>query len=292
MKKLISKSIGFSLNTMAVIAPHSAARIGFNLFCYPIRTKLTDKHKNFLLNAERSTLQHRGETIQWYKWGTGEHKVLMLHGWQSHTFRWKNYIESFDLTKYTVYSLDAPGHGLSTGKFMTLPLYSEVVELFLEKNGKVDTVIAHSIGSFTAIYTFHRLAHFSPANLIALAPPGEAEDFFNFYTKELGLNSKTIKLIVGYFEEQIKQTPSYFSAQKFAASLTSKGLLIHDEEDMDTSVENSKRIHSQWKNSSLVVTKGYGHNLRSEHVIRQVIDFVEESTKIESTRIANPLSVS
>lgn len=288
MKKLISKSIGFSLNTLANIAPRKAARMGFNLFCYPFRAKLTDKHKAFLFSAERSTLEHGGETIQVYKWGKGKHVILMLHGWQSHTFRWKNYVESLDKEKYTIYSLDAPGHGLSSGKFMTVPLYSDVVELFLNNVSKVDTVVSHSIGSFTAIYTFYRLSHLAPANIIALAPPGEAEDFFNFYTKELGLTSKTVKLVVDYFEEQIKKAPSYFSAQKFAAALTSKGLLIHDEEDTDTSIENSKRIHSQWKNSSLIITKGYGHNLRSEHVIRKVIDFVEESTKIKSAQIANP----
>lgn len=286
MKKLISKSIGLSLNTLAIIAPDKAARMGFNLFCYPFRTKLTDKHKAFLFSAERSTLEHGGETIQVYKWGTGEHVILMLHGWQSHTFRWKNYVESLDTTKYTIYGLDAPGHGLSSGKFMTVPLYSEVVELFLNKVGKVDTVVSHSIGSFTAIYTFHRLAHLSPTSIIALAPPGEAEDFFNFYTKTLGLSAKTVKLIVDYFEAQIKKTPSYFSAHKFAATLTSKGLLIHDEDDTDTSVENSKRIHGQWKNSSLVITKGYGHNLRSEHVIRQVVDFVEESAKMKSVQLS------
>jgi pimeloyl-ACP methyl ester carboxylesterase len=286
MKKLISKSIGFSLNALAIIAPGKAARMGFSLFCYPFRTKLTDKHKAFLFSAERSTLEHGGETIQVYKWGSGEHVVLMLHGWQSHTFRWKSYVESLDTTKYTIYALDAPGHGLSSGKFMTVPLYSEVVELFLNKVGKVDTVVSHSIGSFTAIYTFYRLAHLSPTSIIALAPPGEAEDFFNFYTKTLGLSVKTVKLIVDYFEAQIKKAPSYFSAHKFAATLTSKGLLIHDEEDMDTSVENSKRIHSQWKNSSLLITKGYGHNLRSEHVIRQVVDFVEESAKMKSVQLS------
>jgi pimeloyl-ACP methyl ester carboxylesterase len=286
MKKLISKSIGFSLNTLAIIAPGKAASMGFNLFCYPFRAKLTDKHKAFLFSAERSTLEHEGETIQVYKWGSGKHIVLMLHGWQSHTFRWKNYIESLDTAKYTIYALDAPGHGLSSGKFMTVPLYSEVVELFLNKVGKVDIVLSHSIGSFTAIYTFHRLAHLSPTSIIALAPPGEAEDFFNFYTNTLGLSPRTVKLIVDYFEAQIKKTPSYFSAHKFASTLTSKGLLIHDEEDADTSVENSKRIHSHWKNSTLVITKGYGHNLRSENVIRQVVDFVEESSKIKSAQLS------
>lgn len=281
MKKVISRLIGLWLNTLAVVAPRKAARIGFELFCRPFRGKLTDKHHAFLKSAHRFDFSHKGETIQAYRWGSGERKVLMLHGWQSHTFRWKNYVEAFDKDQFTIYSLDAPGHGLSTGRFMTVPLYSEVVERFITTIGKVDTVVSHSIGSFTAIYTFHRQASLSPEKLIALAPPGEAQDFFDFYTRELGLSRKAVQLIVGYFEEQINQVPSYFSAPKFAASLTSKGLLIHDEGDDDTSVENSKRIHAAWKQSELVVTKGYGHNLKSAEVIKRVVKFAAERDRVE-----------
>jgi Serine aminopeptidase, S33 len=276
MKKLISKLIGLGLNLLAIVAPKSAARIGFELFCHPFRSKITEKHKKFLHASNLFQFQYKQETIQGYSWGTGEHTILLLHGWQSHTFRWRNYVQAFDQTKYTIYAFDAPGHGLSTGKFMTVPFYSEVVEAFLNNRGKVDTVLSHSIGGFTSIYTFYRLPHLSPDKLIVMAPPGEAQDFFDFYTKQLSLSKRSVDLIVAYFEKQVKQSPSYFSAKKFATSLHSKGLLIHDVGDDETSVENSKRINAAWKNSSLVVTNGYGHNLRSSEVIKYVVDFVEE----------------
>jgi pimeloyl-ACP methyl ester carboxylesterase len=275
MKELISKLIGLGLNMLALIAPQKAARMGFELFCHPFRSKITDKHKEFLHAANLFQFQHKGETIQGYSWGKGEHSILLLHGWQSHTFRWKNYVQAFDHTQYTVYAFDAPGHGLSSGKFMTVPFYSEVVETFLTDRGKVNTVLSHSIGGFTSIYTFHRLPHLSPDKLIVMAPPGEAQDFFDFYTEQLNLSKRTVQLIVDYFEEQINQAPSYFSAHKFAATLQSKGLLIHDEGDDETSVENSKRIHAAWKNSALIVTQGYGHNLKSPRVIEHVVNFVE-----------------
>ncbi len=275
MKKLISKLIGLGLNMLAVVAPRKAARVGFELFCHPFRGKITAKHKEFLNTANLFQFQHKRETIQGYAWGKGEHTILLLHGWQSHTFRWKSYVQAFDQTKYTIYSFDAPGHGLSTGKFITVPLYSEVVETFLNKRGKIDTVLSHSIGGFTSIYTFYRLPHLSPDKLIVMAPPGEAQDFFDFYTQQLSLSKRSVGLVVAYFEKQINQSPSYFSAHKFAATLQSKGLLIHDEGDDETSVENSRRIHTTWKNSSLIVTNGYGHNLKSHSVIKNVVNFVE-----------------
>jgi pimeloyl-ACP methyl ester carboxylesterase len=287
MKKVLSKLIGIGLNIMAIVAPRKTARMGFELFCHPFRGKITEKHKEFLHSANLFQFQHKGETIQGYSWGKGEHTILLLHGWQSHTFRWKSYVQAFDQTKYTIYSFDAPGHGLSTGKFLTVPLYSEVVETFLSNKGKVNTVLSHSIGGFTSIYTFHRLPHLSPDKLIVMAPPGEAQDFFDFYTQQLNLSKRSVKLIVEYFEKQINQSPSYFSAHKFAATLQSKGLLLHDEGDEETSVENSKCINAAWKNSSLIVTNGYGHNLKSHSVIKHVVNFVEgKNVEVDKAEMA------
>ena len=275
MKKLIARAIGLWINFLAWVAPRAAARFGFEFFCRPFRLKMTDKHLEFLHSGERFTFAHAGETIQAYKWGHGDRRILLLHGWQSHTFRWKSYVDALDKEKYTVYSLDAPGHGLSSGKFMTMPLYSDVVEKFIGQIGSLDTVLSHSIGGFTAIYTFYRLPELAPDRLVVLAPPGEAQDFISLYSSELNLSPKAVGLIVDYFEAWVKQAPAYFSAPRFATKLNSRGLLIHDEEDREASVEHSRRINSAWSNSQLIVTKGYGHNLRSKKVIDYVMDFVE-----------------
>jgi pimeloyl-ACP methyl ester carboxylesterase len=139
--------------------------------------------------------------------------------------------------------------------------------------GRFDTIVSHSIGSFTALYTFYRLPQLAPEQLVVLAPPGEALDFFSFYIQELQLSPKSVKLITDYFERRVGQAPAYFSAPKFAQGLSSQGLLIHDEDDADAPVENSKRIHHAWTNSTLIVTRGFGHNLRSEKVVAYVTDF-------------------
>ena len=52
------------------------------------------------------------------------------------------------------------------------------------------------------------------------------------------------------------------------------GLIIHDEDDEETSVEHSKRVHSKWINSRLHITKGFGHNLKSTEVVKEVVQFI------------------
>ena len=192
-----------------------------------------------------------------------------------------------DKNKFTVYAFDAPGHGLSSGTFLHVPLYSEVVKSFIEQVGKMDSIVSHSIGGFTAIYTLHQHPHLTPDKLIVMAPPGEASDFFDFYMNTLGLSTKSVQLITNQFTEEVGKHPSYFSAKEFAKSLAVNGLLIHDEDDDETAVQNSRDIHQSWKNSTLHVTKGTGHNLRSKDVVREVVDFLSHAHPVSTSPLVN-----
>lgn len=268
------RCLGLYLNVLAYIAPRKAARVGLNLFCYPFRASINTKQKAFLDTAVQSTFEHNDITIQTYRWGVGPKNILLLHGWQSHTYRWKRYIESLSKEEYTIYAFDAPGHGMSGGNFLSIPLYSEVIEAFINRAGTIETIVSHSIGSFSVLYTFYRKPTLSSNNLVTLASPGEAQEFFDFYTRSLALSAKCSTLITNRFEELFQRTPHYFSAPIFASSLKVPGLIIHDEEDNDTSVVHSRRIHAAWKTSRLIMTKGFGHNLRSDEVVNEVINFV------------------
>src|SRR5688572_9792392 len=219
MKALIPKIIGAGLNTLAHLAPNKAADIGFELFCRPIRLQIKEKQKSFLDTASQEAFDHKGIKIQTYRWGNGEKKILLLHGWQSHTYRWKIYIEALS-KHYTVYSLDAPGHGLSGGNQLSVPLYSEVIEAQMKRIGKIDAIVTHSLGGFSTFYTFYRNPQLTANKIIALASPGEAAEFFDFYTRTLRLSDKSTQLITKRFVEIFQKTPAFFSAPVFAGSLT------------------------------------------------------------------------
>jgi pimeloyl-ACP methyl ester carboxylesterase len=275
MKAFITKSIGAGLNTLAHIAPARTARIGFELFCSPFRVPINEKQKAFLNTATQQTFNHKGNKIQTYRWGNGEKKILLLHGWQSHTYRWKIYVEALS-KDHTVYTLDAPGHGLSGGKLLNVPLYSEVIEEQLRRMESTDTIITHSLGGFATFYTFYRNPELHANKIITLASPGEAQEFFDFYKRSLRLSKKTSQLIVNRFEETFQKTPEFFSAPVFASSLKIPGLIIHDVEDSETPFHHAERIHRAWKNSKLIRTKGFGHNLKSQEVVKEVIQFVND----------------
>ncbi len=277
MKKITFYLIGLWLNVLAIVSPKRAGKKAFYLFCYPSRIPLNDNHLEFLNQAKFETFQTGTNTIQTYRWGNGSKKILFLHGWRSHAFRWKKYIESFSPDTFTLYALDAPGHGLSTGKYFNIQYYSEVIEQFVKHVGGVDTLVSHSIGGFSSLYALHRVPTLRVNNLIIMGTPGQAKEFVGFYKKSLSLSDRTIQLMTDYFKKKIGFDPSYFSAPDFAKSLTLRGLIIHDEEDKEALVHNAIDIHNAWPSSSLIITKGLGHNLRSEEVIGYVQNFLEES---------------
>jgi len=196
--------------------------------------------------------------------------------WQSHTFRWKNYIEAFSKEEYTIYALDAPAHGLSGGNYINLPLYSRVIEHFINQVHPLHAVISHSFGSFAMLYTFYRMPHLPVERLVITGTPGEANDFMEFYRNVLGLSTYTMKAVLNYLEQIIHHPPEFFSAARFAAAVPVRGLIIHDEKDEETPYQYAKAIHEAWKESHLITTTGLGHNLKSREVIVRVMDFVKE----------------
>lgn len=276
MRKVFIKMLGFYLNVLAVIAPGRAAAKGFRLWCRPFRTSITPKQHDFFNKSEKFVIEFEDISIQGYKWGDGEKKILFLHGWQSHSYRWKVYVESLLKSDYTIYSLDAPGHGLSGGDFLTVPVYGALIKQVIHELGEVHTVVGHSLGGFSLLYTFYQFPLLPVRKVVLMAPPGEAIDFMTVFKETLGLWDRTMKLIVDHFNDVYHVGPEHFSTEKFAASVNIKGIIIHDEEDKEAPYHYATRIQRAWPKSRLISTKGLGHNLKSPMVVKTMVDFIEE----------------
>ena len=275
MNIILVRSIGLYINTLAVLAPKLAARKGFELFCWPRRIKMKPHQLEFLNQSdEKFSIDYAGKKVQAYRWGRGEKKILLLHGWQSHSYWWRYVINRLSKEEFTIYSLDAPGHGLSEGEFLNLPHYSGLIEQFITEHKSLHAILTHSFGGFASVYTLHRLPHLLVNKLVVMAAPGEVEFFFNYYQNMLGLSKKTIKLITDYFIKTIGHPPSYFKMVDFSKSLQLQGLIIHDTEDKEAPFQTAVNMNAIWENSKLISTTGLGHNLKSKELVEEVAKFI------------------
>ena len=275
MNKILVRSIGLYFNTLALLMPTYAAKKGFELFCWPRRIKMKPHQLEFLSQAdEQFKIDYAGKKVQAYRWGNGSKKVLLLHGWQSHSYWWRYVINRLSKEEFTIYSIDAPGHGLSEGDFLNLPYYSGLIEQFIIEQKAIHAILTHSFGGFAAVYTLHRLPQLQVSKMVVMAAPGEVEFFFQYYQRLLGLSKRAIQLINDYFEKYIGYPPSYFKMKEFSKSLTLHGLIIHDTEDKEAPYQTALDMNEVWKNASLITTTGLGHNLKSKELVEQVAMFV------------------
>ena len=280
--KTILKIFRFYFNTLAIFSPGTSGKHAFHLFGFPFKAKLKDAHQKFLKTAVKFELEVNGKNIQGYRWGVGSESILFVHGWQSNTYRWKSFIESFDQEKYTLYSFDAPGHGNSGGRICTVPLYEKTIEAMIDKVGSIDHFIGHSIGSF-ACSSFFFYKNYTPKTYVSLASPNGATEFIAEFQKRLKLSKKAYKNLLTYFEQYIGSPATDYLQEIFCKEIAPKAtLIIHDKNDKSTSFENSVRMEELLRlnnqNVELILTEGYKHNLRSGEVVDRVVNFVSESS--------------
>ncbi len=276
MKKIIQKTIGFYFNFLGLIHPKLIAHKGFQLFCSPMPSRLKKHQLDFLETGKHQILNFENEKIQTYKWGNGSQKILLIHGWASHSFRWKNYIQELNNNNCTVYAFDAQAHGLSSGKTLNVASYAQIIDLFIKNNEQIDALISHSIGSFATTYWLFQNPENTMKKIVIMGAPENADDFFTFYKKALGLTNRTVKIVIQQFIKNLDHAPSYFSTSIFAKTIHNDCLIIHDKEDKEADFNYSIKLHKNWKNSELLLTEGLGHNLKSNEIIEKVVSFVKK----------------
>ncbi|EMR03230.1 alpha/beta fold hydrolase [Cesiribacter andamanensis] len=280
MKRLIPSLLGTYLNTLATVAPKTAGRHGFSLFCYPVRPSLQAHQRAFLQTAERFTLNQQGRKLQAYRWGSGPRKVLFLHGWQSHSFRWKKYIEALSPDEFSLYALDAPGHGLSEGRALTVPLYSQLIRQFIDQLGEVETVVSHSLGSFSALHALHVQPQLPVQKLVVMGSPVAASSFIDFYSQYLRLGKRAVGLTLQHFEQVIGEPIAHFEASRFARGLQLPGLIVHDEKDQEAPYAGALQLQQVWPLARLLTTRGLDHKLRSPEVVAAVVGYIQGEAEL------------
>ncbi len=274
MKTLMYRFIGIYLNTLTRISPKNGGKAGFRLFCKPRRSPLKKHHLAFFQTARQTDFDFNGTPVRLYEWGNGPKKVLFVHGWQSHSFRWRKYVESLPAEEYTLVAFDAPGHGQSGGDQFTVPLNAYLIWLLIERYQGFDAVVAHSIGS---ISVFYAMAHYdiqTVSKVVAMASPSRAAEFFAFYTDALKLREHTVRQIKHEFQSHVRHQLEGISLPAYAGKVTVPGLIIHDEADPETPYQNALELLENWKNATLITTRGLGHNLKSPAVAEVVKDYI------------------
>lgn len=272
---------GSILNVTARVAPRAAGRLAFELFCMPRRPFIKPAEAAFLATADTFFEMIEGHRTAIHAWGFRGPIVLLAHGWESHSGRWRKLVPALVQAGYQVLAVDAPAHGRSGGRKFTMLNYANILKNIIIKYGPIEAVVAHSVGGAATIWALNELDPSSrPKKAAILGAFSELRYVFASAQRGAGVTAK----VAAGLERQIKritgQPVEFFSIARVAANLEDvHGLLIHDRHDRITRFAESERLHAAWKNSILWPTEGFGHGLTAPPVNEILLDFILTASK-------------
>lgn len=275
MKSLIVKVIGRCNNLVSYLSVDKAANNALYLFTKPRSgRKLSEEQYEFLGTAYQKEFKYETHTIMTYRWLGEKSTILLAHGWESNSFRWKNLVTELRKKGHNIIALDAPGHGNSGSRFFNAILYSEFINVVANRF-QPEIIIGHSVGGMSTAFFQNKYQLDSVKKIILLGAPSEFTDVLKRYTDMLGYNQRITKQLNLTIVERIGGKPENFSTAKYLEGINSKGLIIHDEHDTIIPYSDALLIKNSFKNSKLITTKGLGHSLNDESVTNHIYEFIE-----------------
>ena len=274
MQNFLPKFIGFILNIIGYLNLKLASKWALDLFSRPLKGRYKTSHP-ILTSAEQSVLYFEQLPITTYMWSGKKETVLLAHGWESNSGRWKNVVRVLQKSDYNVVALDAPAHGSSGSKHFNAVLYSKFIEVVCKKF-KPSVLIGHSVGGMAISFFMKNSGYDLASKLIFLGAPAGFPGIFKNYTDLMGFNNKVIRGIEERVVDKFGQPSEYFNTAQFMSKIDCKGLIIHDQNDNVIPYADAEEIQAAFKNSILITTNGLGHGLKGKLVIQHILDFLED----------------
>jgi len=273
MKKHQLLWIGKLLNALSPIIPNTIGKIIFHFFSKPLnRIGFTTARKKILDESKKTISNIDGHHIAHYHWPGSGPSVLLLHGWESNSGRWKSLINKLNEKDFNVYAFDAPAHGYSSGTRATPILFAQIADHFVQELN-IKHLIGHSFGGYTVIFYGHNYKH-TLETITALAPTNSIGDVVSGMQKALGLSKRTVTAFERVFKKSYGDSPDAFDAAEFAKTIDLRGLVIHDKNDLVLPVSGSRKISDSWVDSTFIETSGLGHRLISNDIDSEIVKFI------------------
>jgi predicted alpha/beta hydrolase family esterase len=276
---LLAKSVGLYLNFLSYAYPEKASHLAYRFFSEPRTGRLSkEKLPAILKEAQAETLAAGDLTFQTYLWKGSDDVILLVHGWESNASRWENLLPHLRGSGKTVVAIDAPAHGLSSGRELNLIMYADAIDAAVKKYNP-SALVGHSIGGAACIYYQHTYQNPDIRKLVILGAPSDMKVIMRNYVTLLSLNAKMTTLLEQYFLDRFRVKVEDFSARIFGSSVKTRGIIAHDVSDDVVSFEEAKKIASSWKNATFIETSGLGHSMHDDVLYRKVRDFLDETER-------------
>jgi pimeloyl-ACP methyl ester carboxylesterase len=266
---VVLKTISVGLAGLSYIAPALAGRIATYLWFTPFPLA-RPRSPQIPPGARRITFESVGSVVHGYEIGDGSRTALLIHGWAGSSRQYRRIALRLTEQGYRCVVIDLPAHGIEAGRSTHAYEMADAIEIAGNALGKVDIVVAHSLGAMATAVAMQR--SLKADRLVLVAPGLRPHQALESFAATLRLRPVVTKAVKHSMEDRFGQD-LWDRIPKGILDMNVPGrtLIIHDVDDGMVPIEEAKLLSERW-GVGLVSTRGHGHNgvLRASEVIDQI----------------------
>ena len=283
-QKLALRYIRAKLHILTLVSPERAAKKAFQLFCTP-RRKSPKKLPPLFEKGENLSFRLDDHVVRGYRWRPHQassaslKKALIIHGFGSSSSNFEQYVGALLKKGYEVLAFDAPAHGQSGGKRITLPLYTDMIRTVYDQYGPIHAFMGHSLGALALALFLESVPHDDTTRMALIAPAVEATAAVDMFFQLLELPDE-VRTAFEAYEYNLYGLPfSWFSLRRALDKIKAGILWVQDEDDTITPLKDALPVKNEGRpNIRFIITRGLGHRkiYRDAMVMRQVVAFLSD----------------
>ncbi len=273
----VASIVGRGLTAMSLVAPGAALGTMNKLLFTPARPRGNDAAKAALQAGKAENFTVDGASVRRYRWGTGERRVLLVHGWGGDAAQMTAFVEPLVARGCEVIAVDLPAHGASQGKLSSVVHFQKTMLQLHRELGPFHAVIAHSLGAAAFAYALQQGMACERAVLVS--PICSYDTVWGHSQQILQISRRLTDKARAHAERWLGMRFDDIEPLKLAPGFGATRLLVlQDRGDRESPVEESERLAAVWPGARIVVTDKLGHTriLRDAGVTQQAADFIAQ----------------
>ena len=278
----VLRLIRWSFETLGPVFPSAASAIALSIFFRPRKFATPARERRWLADARRETLSLGPWEVSIARFGRGP-KVVLIHGWEGRASQMGGIARALAAAGFEAICVDAPAHGESSGRSVTLPDFVDVIERLAAREGPLAGLVGHSMGA--AAVTVAAARGVDVARVVAISGPVLLTRVVESFATMLRLPPTVVDGFRDRMEKRFDPRMwNEFSPLCRAGDIEAPALIVHDLDDRDIPFHSAVELSSRWPNAVLVTTRELGHHriLRDRSVFAEVSHFLSAPNQSEN----------
>jgi pimeloyl-ACP methyl ester carboxylesterase len=264
-------------NLLSILSKKKAAEAAVKLFTTP-QIRVQKELPPVFTEANQVDLGFYDYKIKGYCWNPGaDKKMLILHGFESTSLNFAQYVMPVVEKGFAVYAFDAPAHGRSSGETVNAMVYRDFILTVNEKFGPFKFFICHSFGGLALSLALEEIPHDETFRVVFIAPATETTTAVDQLFQLFRLRPSLRVAFEEYIKEKGGHGSAWFSVNRASDNIHANLLWVHDRDDDMTPLSDVKPImNKKFPNFEFHITEGLGHRriYRDKNVVEKIVNFI------------------